>query len=556
MFKTVCFSSALIAAVQAWGETNYSGVDYGKYDAGYGKESYGGYGGYGSYGIGGLSGFGGLDRSVGQGLGNGGFGQVEGAKGFGGDVNDFDAEAYGVDNQYYGTQGFDRRRNNAGGFADGYLDLGLNNGNGNDSWDEATSHNSYRQGGHQGEGHNQWVDNAWNQWGTNNHWDTQKSVDNKWGNQSGKINVNLNSVSGHYDKDYGHQQRGLGYEGHQNVSGEIGYTIGLGGHSFGYEEGTHSFGYDNDQDYGYGGWANNLGAWNHGANFDNFGDQFVETGRDQYNDARDTANIKQNRRVGFGYGDLEELDQDDERQNQYGNFRIGASNLTSGTRNNLDVFAGRGSISDPRGSGFGNAGFGVDIADFTKGPIYDSQRLHGRGLENGYAGASYAGVGGYSIGHGPYGRHNARSNDYALSENNDFGYGTKAFGGYDSDFSQRGSRGFGASYYGYGGKDDYGLGGYRGQLERYDTYGDYGDNDYGYGRRYGRSYGYDEDDYGYGDDDYGYGRYGGYGRRYGQDNGYGYAGNYGGYGESSGYARPLGGSILGRSEDKSYSYKW
>jgi len=127
-------------------------------------------------------------------------------------------------------------------------------------------------------------------------------------------------VSGHYDEDYGQQKRGIGYEGHQNVSGEIGYTTGLAGHSFGYAPGTHSYGYDNREDYGYGGWANNLGAFNHGANYDNFGDQFVETGRDQYNDARDSADIKQNRRVGEGYADLEELDREDAVQDQYANY--------------------------------------------------------------------------------------------------------------------------------------------------------------------------------------------------------------------------------------------
>ena len=215
----------------------------------------------------------------------------------------FQTEAYGVDNQHYGTQGY------------GGKSYGNKNGHGgNAAWNEATSHNSYRQSGHQGQGHNQWVDNGWNQWGTNNHYDTQKTVDNKWGNQSGKINVTLNSVSGHYDKDYGMQQRGMGYEGHQNTSGDVGYTIGMGGHSFGYDEGTHSFGYENNDDYGYGGWANNLGAFNHGANYDNFGNQFVETGRDQYNDARDSSDVKENRRVGGGYADNEELDQSDDRQ--------------------------------------------------------------------------------------------------------------------------------------------------------------------------------------------------------------------------------------------------
>merc|ERR1712051_235808 len=106
----------------------------------------------------------------------------------------------------------------------------------------------------------------------------------------------------------GQQQRGLGYEGHQNTSGDIGYTIGLGGHSFGYAPGSHSYGYANRADFGYGGWANNLGAWNHGANYDNDGRQFINDKRDVTNDADDTADVKVTRRVAGGYGDLNELD--------------------------------------------------------------------------------------------------------------------------------------------------------------------------------------------------------------------------------------------------------
>ena len=191
--------------------------------------------------------------------------------------------AYGVDNQNYGHQKYDTY-----GKDDGYGGYGTN------AHEEADNHNSHRQTGHQGQGHNQWNDNAWNQWGTNNHFDTQKSLDNKWGNNSGKVNVNYNSVNGHYDSDYGQQKRGMGYEGHQNVSGETGFSIGMDqGHSFGYEEGDHSYGYDNDVDYGYGGWANNLGSWNHGANYDNFGNQHHDGGRDITNNARDSADIKQ-----------------------------------------------------------------------------------------------------------------------------------------------------------------------------------------------------------------------------------------------------------------------
>ena len=350
----------------------------------------------------------------------------------------FQTEAYGVDNQYYGTQGYG-----------GKAKAGYGHG-GNAAWNQATSHNSYRQSGHQGQGHNQWVDNAWNQWGTNNHYDTQKAVDNKWGNQSGKINVTLNSVSGHYDKDYGQQQRGMGYEGHQNVSGAIGYTIGMGGHSFGYAEGTHSFGYDNSDDYGYGGWANNLGAFNHGANYDNFGNQFQETGRDQYNDARDTSDIKENRRVGGGYGDNEELDADDDRQDQYANYRIGVTNRRSGTRNTLDLFAGRGAVNA--------AGRGVAVADWQRGDIYDAQR-------------GYGGLVGYGAGYGRGGYGYSSKLDNGVSELGDesnTGDKLKGYGGY-------GVLGLGAGY-GYGSGSvhgAYGIGGYG-----------------GYGAGYGAGYGY------------------------------------------------------------------
>jgi hypothetical protein len=334
----------------------------------------------------------------------------------------FQTEAYGADNQYYASQGY-------GGYG-GYS--GKGKGYGNSSYNKATSHNSYRQAGHQGQGHNQWVDNAWNQWGTNNHFDTQKSVDNKWGNQSGKINVNINSVSGHYDADYGQQQRGIGYEGHQNVSGAIGYTIGLGGHSFGYAPGKHSYGYDNREDYGYGGWANNLGAWNHGANYDNLGNQFRETGRDQYNDVRDRHDVKENRRVGAGYGDLDELDADDDRQDQYANIRVGVTNRRTGTRNTRDQFSG--TAGDVYGRG--TAGRGVDVAGLKKGDIYDGQDSYGYG-----AGYGSYGYGGYGGGYGGYG---------AGAELNN-GVAGRALGSYnDSGLDKAGGYGAGAGYGGYG----------------------------------------------------------------------------------------------------------
>ena len=231
-------------------------------------------------------------------------------------------QGYGADNQHYGHQG---------GYNSGRVD----------------SHNSKRTGGHQGQGHNQWVDNAWNQWGTNNHWDTQKSVDNKWGNNSGKINVTLNSVNGHYDEDYGQQKRGIGYEGHQNTSGDVGYVIGLAGHSFGYAPGKHSYGYENKKDHGYGGWANNLGAWNHGANYDNFGNQHHDDGSKIANAARDSANVKRVRRVGGGYADYDELE-DSDHGSQYGRKRAPVS------------FGGNTKVGDFGGLTKGNTAFSSD----------------------------------------------------------------------------------------------------------------------------------------------------------------------------------------------------
>ena len=269
--------------------------------------------------------------------------------------------AYGVDNQHYGHQKYDTY-----GEDDGYGSYG------NKAFEEADNHNSHRQTGHQGQGHNQWTDNAWNQWGTNNHFDTQKSVDNKWGNNSGKVNYNYNSVNGHYDSDYGQQKRGIGYEGHQNTSGETGFTIGLDeGHSFDYEEGDHSYGYDNEADFGYGGWANNLGAFNHGANYDNFGNQHHDGGRDITNDARDTADVKQWRQVSKGYADVDELDQDDDRQNQYGRYRYKTTGEEHGTGHR-----GKGAFSKYGDNEWGavkknNLGYGVTTANYEEDEIYD-----------------------------------------------------------------------------------------------------------------------------------------------------------------------------------------
>lgn len=337
-------------------------------------------------------------------------------------MDNFQTEAYGADNQNYGHQG------------KGYYGK-------NGEWTVADNHNSYRQTGHQGQGHNQWVDNAWNQWGTNNHWDTQKSVDNKWGNNSGKVNVNINSVSGHYDHDYGQQQRGMGYEAHQNVSNGAGYSIGLAGHSFGYAPGTHSFGYENNKDYGYGGWANNLGAWNHGANYDNLGNQFNDRQRDITNDVEDSHDVKTGRKVGAGYADLEELD--DDREEYYGNTRVGRTGMWRGT--------GMGYRSD--GNGYGN-NFGTGYGAGYGGYGYGSNAGRGvavAGYRNDYNRNSHRGYGGY----GGYG-----NNSYGS------GYGNAGYG--DSYGSYGGSKGYTTGYKGdskaYGGQnyeDD--KDGYRGR---------------------------------------------------------------------------------------------
>ena len=294
--------------------------------------------------------------------------------------------AYGVDNQHYGHQ-------------QGHGDLSHGGKNGRGFQGRIDAHNSHRQSGHQGQGHNQWVDNAWNQWGTNNHWDTQKAVDNKWGNNSGKINVTLNSVSGHYDSDYGQQQRGIGYEGHQNTSGDVGYVIGLAGHSFGYAPGNHSFGYENDTDYGYGGWANNLGAWNHGANYDNFGNQHHDDHtRGVANEARDSADVKRVRRVGPGYADLEELEDTDRRDkgDQYGRGRVAALQ---------DLRRGTGHFEDDRRVNRSNRGFGIDVngprqRNYARGSYGGTDQ--GFGLGGGNKGG-LRGLGGFGRGFGDFG---------------------------------------------------------------------------------------------------------------------------------------------------------
>merc|ERR1712048_846312 len=186
----------------------------------------------------------------------------------------------------------------------------------------------------------------------------------------------------------GQQQRGMGYEAHQNVSNGAGYSIGLAGHSFGYAPGTHSWGYENNKDYGYGGWANNLGAWNHGANYDNLGNQFNDRQRDITNDVTDSHDVKTGRKVGHGYADLEELD--DDREEYYGNTRVGRTGMWRGT--------GMGYRSD--GYGYGNAGRGVAVAGYRND--YNRNSHRGYGGYGGY-GSGYGGYGGYGDSYGSYG---------------------------------------------------------------------------------------------------------------------------------------------------------
>merc|ERR1712242_675873 len=141
------------------------------------------------------------------------------------------------------------------------------------------------------------------------------SVDNKWGNNSGKINVTLNSVSGHYDQDYGQQRRGIGYEGHQNTSGDVGYTIGLGGHAFGQQ-------HHDDHTRGVA------------------------------NDANDSVDQKRNRRAGGTYADLQELEDTDRRDDgdQYRRDRVASlTDLRYGTGHDLGVRVGKAN----RGKGVG-----------------------------------------------------------------------------------------------------------------------------------------------------------------------------------------------------------
>ena len=418
MFKTTLFASALIAAVSAWESDASDKASYSNGPA----------------------------------------------------ANNFSTEAYGVDNQNYGHQGYGKS-------------AGYGKSVGNNEWAVADNHNSYRQTGHQGQGHNQWTDNAWNQWGVNNHFDTQKSVDNKWGNNSGKVNVNLNSVSGHYDNDYGQQQRGLGYEGHQNTSGEVGYELGMGGHSFGYEAGDHSYGYENNKDWGYGGWANNLGAYNHGANYDNFGNQFHDNARDITNDVEDTHDIKENRRVGAGYADLEELDQYDARQDQYDNVRVGRTGSSRGIGRAGGIFgAAEFSEFGVAGAKFGSHGSNPALAD-VESRNNDQIRYAGDGVRV----AEWKG----------------RSDSYAEKEGLIAGYrGAETHGdyghGYNNDSRIRDNVSYGGAQNYEDDKDsrDYGYGSYGrsyGGVEQYD-----GEDNYGYdGKRSNASYDYDQGETGY-----------------------------------------------------------
>lgn len=487
-------------------------------------------------------------------------------------ANNFTTEAYGVDNGNYGHQGWGKQAGYgaAYGAQDNMSGFGRTHGGvdviGNNEWAVADNHNSYRQTGHQGQGHNQWTDNAWNQWGVNNHFDTQKSVDNKWGNNSGKVNVNINSVSGHYDHDYGQQQRGLGYEGHQNVSGEVGYELGMGGHSFGYEAGDHSYGYENNKDWGYGGWANNLGAWNHGANYDNFGNQFRDSARDITNDVTDTHDIKENRRVGSGYADLEELDQYDARQDQYGSVRVGRTGAFRGIGRDGGIFGaaefgefGAAGARFGLGPRFGgsdpaladvevrnndrirSAGDGVRVAQWGG---RDDSYAESDNVISGFKGAEYQGSGRYGAGYSYGGLDRLGGGRYGAPYGDRYGYNSgygAGYSGYGSNIRDSISYGGAQNYeddrdYRFGGAYGYNQAGYGGR------YGVVSGDRYGasYGGRYGGAYG---DRYGsaYGSKSYGLGEYDG------EDN-YGYDGKrlnsaydydngeigYGGYRESLG----------------------
>merc|ERR1712223_968200 len=143
------------------------------------------------------------------------------------------------------------------------------------------------------------------------------------------------------------------------------------------------------------------------------GNQFVETGRDQYNDVSDRHDVKENRRVGPGYGDLEELDADDERQNQYANIRVGVTNRRTGARNVRDQFSG--TAGDVYGRG--TAGRGVDVAGLKKGDIYDGQDSYGYGAGYGYG---YGGYGRGELNNGVAGR---ALGSYADSGLDQGGYG-------------------------------------------------------------------------------------------------------------------------------------
>ena len=341
--------------------------------------------------------------------------------------------AYGADNQHYGHQA-------------GYQSYGY--GKSARSSYNTDAHNSHRQSGHQGQGHNQWVDNAWNQWGTNNHWDTQKSVDNKWGNNSGKINVTLNSVSGHYDQDYGQQRRGIGYEGHQNTSGDVGYSIGLAGHSFGYQPGSHSFGYENNKDYGYGGWANNLGAWNHGANYDNFGQQHHDDHtRGVANDANDSVDQKRNRRAGGTYADFQELEDTDRRDDgdQYQRNRV--ADLT-------DIRHGTGHDQGVR-VGYANRGAGVGV-NGQSARSYDDWSYGGNRFNAGLSGTDYTGRDGPSQALQGSGR------GVGLEDS-----GRRGYSGYGNGY---GNVGYGAQA-NYAGSSGYGRG--QSLIQQKPTYGGY-----------------------------------------------------------------------------------
>merc|ERR1719183_1231171 len=142
MFKTVLFATAIVAA-QAWERSYNDRIQPEAY--GSDNQHYGHQGSDYGYGLSNGKGYGrgyGLGSGYGDARGLGGVGGV-GAGRFGGAVGG----AAGVAG-FGGARGF------------GAAGRALGGSQGQQQWNVADAHNSYRQVGHQGQGHNQWVDNA------------------------------------------------------------------------------------------------------------------------------------------------------------------------------------------------------------------------------------------------------------------------------------------------------------------------------------------------------------------------------------------------------------